>query len=281
VIDRLKSGVMRVVRGVVRRLPDRLRAPAGELLWRYGVMRLPNHRVTRRYVRRFGLSVRRGPFAGMELPREIVGRNPFLTAKLIGSYESELHPWLERVTAGPYRLVVDIGAADGYYVAGLARRMPHARVIAWEADPVQARLARLTAERNGVADRVDVRGLCRIEDLAGLNGDGPALVVIDAEGAEDELLDPERAPVLRDATVIVEVHEMFAPGVTERLRRRFAATHTFEQLIDGPRHRDDYPELYELQVDNLERDLAVTESRNAATPWLLIEPRATSAAASR
>jgi hypothetical protein len=26
-------------------------------------------------------------------------------------------------------------------------------------------------------------------------------------------------------------------------------------------------------VDNLERDLAVTESRNAATPWLLLEPR--------
>jgi predicted O-methyltransferase YrrM len=276
VIDAAKRAVMRAITAVLARLPEAWRARGNEALWRYGIMRLPNHRVTRRYVRRFGLTVRRGPFQGLEFPKEVVGRNPFLTSKLIGSYEAELHPWVERLAQQPFRRVLDVGAADGFYVAGFARRLPQAKIIAWEADPLQAQLTRLTAERNGVADRVDLRGLCRIEDLAALDGDEPSLVIIDAEGAEDELLDPERAPALRDATVIVEVHEMYAPGVTERLRERFSATHRIEELRDRPRYRDDYPELYELQVDNLERDLAVTESRIGVTPWLLIEPRATS-----
>lgn len=275
-IDAVKRAILRAITAVLERLPEAWRARGHELLWRYGIMRLPNHRVTRRYVRRFGLKVRRGPFEGLEFPHEVVGRNPFLTSKLLGSYEQELHPWVERVAQAGFGLVVDVGAADGYYVAGLARRLPQARVIAWEADPLQARLTRLTAERNEVADRVELRGMCRIADLAAIDGDGPALVLIDAEGAEDELLDPRRAPLLRDATVIVEVHEMYAPGVTARLRERFGSTHTIEELRDRPRYRDDYPELYELQVDNLERDLAITESRTGVTPWLLISPRATS-----
>ncbi len=280
-LRRLESGLRAVVRAVLHRLPASWQARVDEAVWRYGVMRLPNYRVTRRYVRHFGLKVRRGPFAGLEFPKEVVGRNPFLTSKLIGAYELELHPWVERLAQTPFELVADIGAADGYYVAGLAMRIPGARVIAWEASPLQARLTRLTTERNGVAGRVELRGLCRIEDLAALPANGHALVVIDAEGAEDELLDPARAPVLRGSTVLVEVHEMYAAGVTRRLRDRFGATHAIEELSDRPRYRDDYPELYELRVDHFERDLAITESRTGVTTWLLMEPRETKPAQPR
>jgi hypothetical protein len=276
VIWRLKRGLVAIAAALVRRLPAKWQARASELAWRYGVMRLPNYRVTRRFVAEYGLRVRRGPFAGLRFPQAVIGRNPFLTSKLIGSYEFELHPWIERLVSKPFEIVADIGAADGYYVAGLAMRMPDARVIAWEADPLHARLARLTAESNGVANRVDVRGQCGVEDLAALETTGPLLVVIDAEGAEDELLDPERVPALRAATMLVEVHEMYAPGVTERLRARFGATHTIHEQFDRPRYRDDYPELAALRVDNLERDLAITESRIGVTPWLLIEPDAAS-----
>jgi hypothetical protein len=276
VIWRLKSGLVAIAGALVRRLPATWQARAGELAWRYGVMRLPNYRVTRRFVAEYGLEVRRGPFAGLRFPEAVVGRNPFLTSKLIGSYELELHPWIERLVSKPFEIVADIGAADGYYVAGLAMRMPETRVIAWEADPLHARLARLTAQRNGVADRVEVRGHCGVEDLAALQTTGRLLVVIDAEGAEDELLDPEKVPALRAGTMLVEVHEMYAPGVTERLRARFGATHTIREQFDRPRYRDDYPELGALRVDNFERDLAITESRTGVTPWLLIEPAATS-----
>jgi hypothetical protein len=276
VIERLKLAVEGAIRSALPLLPENARTRAAELLFRYGVMRLPNNRVTRRYVRRFGLTVRRGPFQGLQFPPEVVGRNPFLTPKLIGSFEAELHPWLERLAEKRFTRVVNVGAAEGYYVAGLARKLPEARVIAWEADPMHAHLTALMTARNGVADRVEVRGLCRIDDFAAIPADGPTLVVIDAEGAEDELLDPARAPILREATVLVEVHEMYAPGVERRLYERFGGTHTIEAVHDRPRYRDDYPELYELHVDNFERDLAITESRIGPTPWLLIEPSATS-----
>jgi methylase of polypeptide subunit release factors len=52
--------------------------------------------------------------------------------------------------------VIDIGAAEGYYAIGFARRLPAARVIASDLDPVARLLCWLLARRNGVGDRVSV-----------------------------------------------------------------------------------------------------------------------------
>lgn len=60
-----------------------------------------------------------GPFKGLMYPRESVGSA--WAPKLLGTYESELSPTIERIVSGGYRSVVDIGAAEGYYAVGLAK----------------------------------------------------------------------------------------------------------------------------------------------------------------
>src|SRR5215207_138666 len=76
-------------------------------------------RVAKSFVRANGLSVRRGPFAGMRYPREAVAATT-VVPKLLGSFELELHPVLDEVLDRGCSTILNIGSAEGYYAVGLA-----------------------------------------------------------------------------------------------------------------------------------------------------------------
>jgi hypothetical protein len=180
-------------------------------------------RATERFVAWHGLTVSGGPFAGLRYP----GLGPHsLAPKLIGAYERELHGAIEDAIRARPATIVNVGAADGYYAVGLARRCPAARVVAYEADADErAVLARVAAE-NGVA--IEIKGAASRDDLAA------DLVVMDCEGCERDLLGGGAIGSLRDATTIVELHDVYDPGVGEAIVERFAATHDVIVIPTGP-----------------------------------------------
>ena len=69
----------------------------------------------------------------------------------------------------------------------------------------------------------------------------PTFVLIDVEGAEIALLDPAKVPPLRDATILVETHDLLVPGCRDTIARRFAATHVIEEVTTSTRTLDDFP----------------------------------------
>ena len=175
--------------------------------------------LTRDFVAWPGLTVSGGPFAGLTYPDASATS---LIPKLLGAYERELHAAIERAVAAGPELIVNVGAADGYYAVGLARRCPDARVVAYEADPEQRELLGRIAAANGVA--------VQIEGTAGPGTLGEAdLVVMDCEGCERALLQPPLA-----ATIIVELHDVWDPGVGTVVTERFAATHDIVVIPSGP-----------------------------------------------
>jgi hypothetical protein len=153
--------------------------------------------------------------------------------------------------------------------------MPSATVYAFDGD-AGARLACAElARRNGVADRVHVRGWCDVEALRSVVG-ARSLVVCDCEGGEDELLDPAAVPALRSATLLVELHDCFVPGVTERLRERFAATHGVRLTDARPRDPGKYPVLAGLSA--ADQAACVDERREIdgvpmRQQWAVMTPR--------
>ena len=62
---------------------------------------------------------------------------------------------------------------------------------------------------------------------------------MDVEGAEMRLLTPDAIP--SDATMVVEVHDAFVPGVSETLAQRFAGTHEVERIVPVRRATGDFP----------------------------------------
>lgn len=215
---------------------------------------------------RGGSIVAAGPFAGMHYPVQASegGRAP----RLLGSYEASLHPVIESVIARNYAQILDIGAAEGYYAVGLARRMPDATIHARDTDPRARLLCAELARVNGVSSRVLIGPEVTHADLA-LCANARTFVLCDIEGAEGLLLDPDKAHALAEADILVEVHEGMRPGLLALLTGRFQRTHRITR-INRTLCPDLLPDWAETLSD-LDRLLLLWEWRATPTPWLWME----------
>ena len=221
-----------------------------------------------------GGRVAAGPFAGMPYRRSKLATYP---SKILGTYELEIADLVERLCGHAFPRIVNVGAAEGYYAVGFARRCPHAKVVAFEAKEALRRdLLRLAGDNN-VADRLEVRGLCQPGDLEkALAGFENVLLIVDVEGAESDLLNPVSVPNLNQAHIVVELHDFIVPGVSSLVRRRFEATHVITEVYSRPRTADD------LTVQHVSKcravcprhliEFALDEGRPCQMVWFLLEP---------
>ena len=146
--------------------------------------------------------------------------------------------------------------------------LPEAEVYAYDiVAGARAACAEL-AERNGVADRVMIREAFAPEDFQRF-ANRRALVIMDVEGAETDLLRPDLAPALAGMRLIVETHSGEA---LRTLAERFAPTHDVRRVDMAGKVYDLPPWLKAL--GHLDQLLAVWEWRGCPTPWLVMRPRA-------
>jgi len=101
-------------------------------------------------------TVQAGPFAGLRFPREAVTGSISCAClpKLLGIYEMECQKFVEELCTKSYKLVLNIGADEGYYAVGLARRIEYATVVAFETVEKSRSLCRQTAMLNQCATAV-------------------------------------------------------------------------------------------------------------------------------
>jgi hypothetical protein len=225
-------------------------------------------KIGREFIRRHGEAVLGGPFKGMRYVPEAFSPNS--VARLLGSYEEELHGAIESAISRRPAVVVDVGCAEGYYAVGLASRLSGAIVFAYDTETAKQDLCKAMATANEVSDRVKVGGAVTPELLSELPLVG-ALVFSDCEGYEAELLDPTRCPNLLAADIVVELHEHLTPGVTDLVCSRFAATHQCE-LIHTRRHNPEkYPALNWLS--KADRQRAADDARGIRMAWAVLTRR--------
>jgi predicted O-methyltransferase YrrM len=196
--------------------------------------------------------------------------------KLLGIYERELAPIIEGACSRSPQLIVDIGAAEGYYAVGMALRSPTSRIVAFEMEAAGRACLKKMAEANNVQTRIDLRGKCEAPDLeALLKDDASPLVICDVEGYEDRLLDPVLSPSLRRAGILVELHDFIIPGVSDLLQARFESTHTIQLIRQQPRSRDEFPwrTFVTALLPGSYHDWAVSEWRPVPMSWFYMTPR--------
>lgn len=223
-------------------------------------------------VSQHGWIVQSGPFAGMALADRTSWGDGDLLPKLLGCYETELHSTLTEIAATAPDLVVNVGAAEGYYAVGLARLIQGAFVHAFDTSPVSQDVCRHAAALNNVGTRISVAGECTPDVLQAILPRGQApLVVCDCEGYERELIDPRRVPALRKATLVVECHDFVDATITQTLVGRLSATHMLIGIREGARDPNASPFLQKF--DSLDRWLAVCEYRPSMMHWLIARPR--------
>lgn len=226
--------------------------------------------------------VRLGPFAGMRYIDRAVGSA--YVPKLLGTYERELTSVIEEACARGPGLIVDAGAAEGYYAVGLALRNPQAQVIAFERQPAGRAALWDLARLNGVEGQIHVRHCC---DRASLElslrfrraalprrKNSISLLICDVEGEEQVLLDPKHVPSLKTTHMLVETHEFVRPGVTAELRSRFAASHGVKVIWQTERFAAEFPfrTLGTRFLPKSYLDWALSEWRPIRMCWLWMKP---------
>tara|TARA_B100000427_G_C15466768_1_gene576605 strand:+ start:168 stop:968 length:801 start_codon:yes stop_codon:yes gene_type:complete len=217
-----------------------------------------------------GKIVRSGPFCGMDfLERSSEGCH---IAKLLGSYEQPLFPYIEEAITSEFDAILNIGCAEGYYAVGMAMRMPNTRVLAFDTNSQAQASCKELAIRNKVSERVEIGGTFSASDFERYDQEH-TLLLCDIEGAENELLDLRLAHCLKDIYIIVESHDCIRPGTTQRLLERFSATHHITQVNDnGAREVAEAPQWFN-NLGHLDQLLATWEWRSGPTPWLIMKPK--------
>jgi hypothetical protein len=212
-----------------------------------------------------GDNVYAGPFKGMALTNDAV--LAYHAPILLGAYEHELHPIFEEAIAKNYARILNIGCSVGYYAVGLALRVPNARIEAFDIDADARNKCLEMARANGVEGRVHISGQFFGEDFIKY-GDEKTLVIMDIEGAEKDLLNPEAYPALRKMDVIVELHDLMDTTISKIVSGRFAQSHTIEII----KNRTSLPDVENLlpedyYLDPYDHLLMGWECRDGKTPW--------------
>ena len=218
---------------------------------------------------RYDREVQAGPFAGMrfiELDSAFI--DEAVTPKILGCYEEELHFALETlIQRGNYHLLVNIGCAEGYYAVGLARRLPDIHGYAFDALAECCRTCEELAKVNAVSDQLTIEGKVDVDQLEQIITQR-ALILIDCEGCEIDLLQPEHIPALTYSDILVEVHDNENPMISETLIQRFSATHQIETIYPTARQTQIYPNIQFLKP--IERVYALWEHREQGNFWLIM-----------
>lgn len=224
------------------------------------------------FVAKHGLIVQAGPFAGMILPARVCWGDGDTLPKLLGCYEAELHQWIAAVVATPPDLIVNVGAAEGYYAVGLARLMPNVAVYAFNSAALSGDICREAAQLNDVAGQITVAGHCGTDTLQTLLAtSGNPFLLCDCEGEERNLIDPARVPALAAATIVVECHDFIDTSITQTLIDRLTATHELQGVRESARDPNAWPFLTTL--NSLDRWVAVCEYRPCTMHWLYARPK--------
>jgi hypothetical protein len=167
-----------------------------------------------------------GPFQGLKYINETVW-GPIMP-KWLGSYESELHHVVTEIARFPYKAVIDVGCAEGYYAVGLATVMRDVPVYAFDTDPISRRQAARLGTLNGVLPQLHIDRWCDDSSIKRISAkaQGKLLLICDIEGFETQLLRPEKCESLLQTDILVEIHD--DPGssvVSNEICKRFTKTH--------------------------------------------------------
>lgn len=223
---------------------------------------------------RFNSTVRYGPFRGMRLTKEASWIGPDRAPMLLGMYEQEVVQVLSdhRDTS---RAFIDIGAADGFYGVGVLVAGWFSRAYCYELSEVGQTVMRRNAAVNGVSKDLIVRGAAHRdfyndiprEDLEG------AVILVDIEGGEFDLLDASALTALQAATVVIEIHPWVedGEGKIQRLLERAQSTHRVSSFATGARNPGEFEEL--RKYSDTDRWLICSEDRPMLMSWMLLEPK--------
>lgn len=224
----------------------------------------------------FNGQVRYGAFTGLLIPKKLVWAKNDMSSVLIGFYEKQVIEWITSRQLH-FSYLVDIGSADGLYLAGILKAGFADSAVGFESSRKGRENSNQILRMNNVQDRAIVLGTANSKslnsalDLHTSKNQGCSLLLCDIEGGEVDLFDSQTAFRLHNFFIVIELHEWTYPtDQSKDLINLFKSTHDVQFLYPSGRNPDSIPELRKLTDD--ERWNICSEGRRESMRWLVCTP---------
>lgn len=213
-----------------------------------------------------------GPFKGM-VYENVKGYGSPYYAKLLGSYEFEIHPFLRTVFERKYQSVHNIGCYDGYYTTGFALHWKGLPVYGYDSDKKVLAVAKELAIQNKVEKQIHFCSTFTRE-MADAMDTSRKLFLLDCEGDEMNIFTKENAGNFYHSDLIIELHLHLYPQAVAHFSNLFSASHNIEIVNSIPDHLKateyEYPELNGIDYDTRHFMLA---EREVFMQWMLLSSK--------
>lgn len=214
-------------------------------------------------------------FKGCVLPKfsEWTGTQD-LGSKLIGTYEQDILNFLQK-TKGSYKFLIDIGAADGYYVVGSLFAKIVDRSYGFEINEKSRNIMIENAKINNVINSAYIDSEANLEKIASIlknEKHNSGIFIIDIEGEEFNLLTNDFLEICKNSTLIVEIHRW--ADINNRYEDIIKYCNNFFDIGYFYNRTKTIPDLPTINKtnDNI-KWLLCSEGRFEQMEWLLLTPK--------
>ena len=171
-----------------------------------------------------------GPFTGLKIPDNVL--HLLTISEKLGLYESCLHKHIGALVNSNIKNIIQVGGNNGYYSAGLAHIFRPQKIIVYEISRYFDQFIKPWFTLNEI-DGLEIRGKADNESFQQIGDeDRVDFLFIDCEGAEIDLLNPQKFKWQLNADIIVEIHPFYEPLIISELSRKFRDTHTIKIVYD-------------------------------------------------
>lgn len=215
-----------------------------------------------------------GPFEGLKYPDNSSLNYRYLN-KLAGTYETELHQIIKRMSQLNIKKIINVGSAEGYYTCGLTKLFANAETIAFDILESARTQTFEMAKSNNLTNRIHIREFAGQDELINNHIAGETLILIDCEGYEAELLNRSLVTKLTECYFLIETHDCFVPDIHKNLTEIFSESHNVESILsfeDNYRVKN-FKLNREGRLSKLERSLIFSENRLKGNNWIYCSPK--------
>jgi hypothetical protein len=222
----------------------------------------------------FNSTVQYGPFKGLKFCNNTVWGISDRASMLLGLYEKEVLESLKNIPK-KYSSFINIGAADGYYGVGVLVNNLFEKSICYETS-IEENVIGTNAKLNNVMHRIEIQGTAKKDFFKELpeNVLSNAVLLVDIEGAEFEIIDKKTFEAFKKSIIFVELHDWFYEDGLEKLQKMkndSISTHLITTLTTGARDLSIFSELKKMH--DHDRWLICSERRQQQMNWLRFDPK--------
>ena len=215
--------------------------------------------------------VQNGIFKGLQINKDISWGRGDIASKVYGFYENKIQKILKDIKKP---ILIDIGAADGYFAIGSLHSGLTEFCYAFEQSENGKKALLKTAEINKVSSKLSIKGKVNSNIFLSMlpkNIDFSKVALLcDIEGDEYNLFTNKILNTFKKSCLIIEIHN----NVDDKIQKQFfqRAEKYFKATIitDNEKEYLNLPELHSL--NDIDRSLLACEGRSYIGKWLYLKP---------